>query len=152
MASFVPIPNDPPPAYDEATRQGSILPQKTSPTPAVRPHSPNFDQSFRGHSSYQSLVTRPPNQFQTTTVQIVELSNEGFHSPQPVRVTCPNCGKTVLTRVQAQYSPSAYISALCLCFCGLPFCCCIPFLLPDCIDFHHDCPNCNHNFSVYRPY
>ena len=157
--------NDLPPSYDEAMRNAvSHGGEKTSmfssspSTPVSGPSPSNdlFHSTFP--APFQPPMQRHPYQYHTLGPQTVAIpiGDRGYYTPvdsrESVRIKCPNCRRIVYTNVEAQYSPTVWLSALCLCLCGLPMCCFIPFCIPDCMDFQHTCPNCNQIIDVYKPY
>ncbi|CAL1277588.1 unnamed protein product [Larinioides sclopetarius] len=80
-----------------------------------------------------SVVITPP----------VMLSN------QPMRVTCGNCQRAVMTTTTRENGACAYISTLFICFLCCP-CFWIPLCLDSCKDVHHSCPGCGARLGTYK--
>ena len=55
---------------------------------------------------------------------------------------CPNCGRQIVTRVNNKVGSRTWLWALAILIL-LPGFCCIPFLVPSCLDQEHFCPQCN---------
>ena len=71
-------------------------------------------------------------------VQFVDFDND-----EPVKVTCPSCEETVLTRVEKKKGPRAWMSCFFLVATGwICGCCLIPFYIKDLLEFKHFCPKC----------
>ncbi|XP_065348803.1 lipopolysaccharide-induced tumor necrosis factor-alpha factor homolog isoform X2 [Cloeon dipterum] len=63
--------------------------------------------------------------------------------PHPTHMICPSCHAEIDSSTETKPGLIAYISgfiiALCGCWCG---CCLIPCCVDECMDVHHNCPNC----------
>ncbi|KAL4482787.1 hypothetical protein ABPG72_022347 [Tetrahymena utriculariae] len=75
--------------------------------------------------------------------------NEGITGRMPAKVRCKNCDQLVQTIVKFEPGQSASICSfvLCLLTCTL---CCFPYLLDQCKDAVHYCPNCGFVIGVKK--
>jgi len=57
--------------------------------------------------------------------------------------TCPHCGASISTECRVTAGLCTWLSCAALCLVGCWFfCCLIPFVIPECQDCEHFCPNC----------
>ncbi|KAI9098580.1 LITAF-like zinc ribbon domain-containing protein [Phlyctochytrium arcticum] len=66
---------------------------------------------------------------------------------EPLRMHCPYCNQTVITKVRRESNGMTYCSSLLLCFVFWP-CFFLPFCMDGCKDRVHSCPNCKHVLAV----
>jgi hypothetical protein len=157
MNSPVPIGSYPSqPGYQPVEQPGYQLVQQAGYQPAPTnfyPPQPDYLPAPAAHSPQQSNYA-PLNGGETqspprTDIMIVASSPIArveytiFLGPVPVPVNCPNCHRSVMTRVAYTAGAMTYTWCLVLwCFAG-PFCF-IPFFCEECKDAKHYCPMCSH--------
>ncbi|EAR84119.3 LITAF-like zinc ribbon domain protein (macronuclear) [Tetrahymena thermophila SB210] len=111
----------------------NVMPQTAS-------FSPNDDNNYSGHHQYQKS--------RYSDDQVI-LYNEGITGRMPAKVRCKNCDQLVQTIVKFEPGQSTSICSLVLCLltCTL---CCFPYLLDQCKDAVHYCPNCGFVIGVKK--
>ncbi|CAF4255445.1 unnamed protein product [Rotaria socialis] len=70
------------------------------------------------------------------------------YSDVPVRTTCPQCRKVVMSQVTETIGLGTWLLALILLL--LPPLCFIPFFVKACKDKEHRCPNCSNVLGVKK--
>ncbi|VDN97960.1 unnamed protein product [Rodentolepis nana] len=71
--------------------------------------------------------------------------------PNPIVLTCPNCGQTVQTICISKNGLCVYLSCVGLALVGCVLgCCLIPFCVGAFKDVDHVCPNCKYNLGYYK--
>ena len=66
----------------------------------------------------------------------------------PVRTTCPQCRKAVMSNVTHQVGLGTWLLSLLLCLL-FPLCI-IPFFVNSCKDVQHTCPNCGNILGLKK--
>ncbi|XP_075244102.1 lipopolysaccharide-induced tumor necrosis factor-alpha factor homolog [Convolutriloba macropyga] len=141
-------PTAPPPGYSEypPPPAGQGYPNNQ---PGPQPPPPP------GYTPYAPGYAPPPVTTTRTTYTVIAPTRPIYLGHHPATLTCPLCRETVTTRVEHRVGSGAWQLCLfiflagclftCLLFVGfvLFFVCWIPFVLVECRDTTHTCPNCN---------
>eukprot|EP00088_Acartia_fossae_P026013 TRINITY_DN2679_c0_g1_i1.p1 TRINITY_DN2679_c0_g1~~TRINITY_DN2679_c0_g1_i1.p1 ORF type:complete len:136 (-),score=7.75 TRINITY_DN2679_c0_g1_i1:139-507(-) len=108
-------------------------------------YPPSYNASENQQGWNVPPATAPPPQYsQRPPIGQPQVTRAVMVGRSPISVTCPNCGSQITTRVEAESSPIAWISAGVMCLMGLWCgCCCIPLCMDTFKDYIHTCPNCN---------
>ncbi|XP_062865679.1 LITAF domain-containing protein-like, partial [Trichomycterus rosablanca] len=87
----------------------------------------------------------------TTSRGYVTLVTLGTFGDRPVQVTCPNCGRTGVTKVEFKSGLLTYLFCTGMFFCGFVLgCCLIPFCINRLRDAKHSCSTCRAPLGVYK--
>jgi len=80
----------------------------------------------------------------TQPAAVTVIHAYGVFGRHPISLTCPGCQANVTTSITYHVGGLAWLlfSMLCIFGCWLG-CCLIPFLVDDCKDVIHSCPNCH---------
>lgn len=70
-------------------------------------------------------------------------------SETPVRMTCPNCGRKIKTRVTYETSQTQHLAFLALMVFCFP-CSCVPYCMDSLADVKHTCPKCRAHLGTYK--
>jgi len=157
-----------PPSYEEAIKSPTYVPPQPGhiampppfpPPLSLRPEfsvptpPPPFAHSSSPHPSSDHHQQQPPNQAtsgifigQPTVVAVVQQSL----GPHRMHLWCPQCDKTVKSRVSGSARCEAWLCCGLLSFFCFPFCC-IPFLLGSCYEWEHKCPQCRSHLGTFIP-
>ena len=117
-------------------------------------------QQYPGQPSYGNPGYNQPGYGQPGMQQPM-MGNPGYNQPMgnslknctgPVNRTCPQCKQTNPTVVKGDISGIQWLVCCLifwvLCWYGIGwFICCIPCCIPDCYQYNHNCPNCNHYYG-----
>ncbi|KAL1005225.1 hypothetical protein UPYG_G00056320 [Umbra pygmaea] len=129
-------PQSPPPTYGEAvTIQPDPFPILALPTL----EQPNEQQT--GVFFHQSTHIGSSVGAQQTNTHHEPVILQGN---APCVIECTNCHQPITTVVTYKSGSTAW--TMCLVFTLIGFicgCCLIPFMMQDCKDAHHRCPNCH---------
>ncbi|KPI93295.1 Lipopolysaccharide-induced tumor necrosis factor-alpha factor-like [Papilio xuthus] len=89
------------------------------------------------------VVTSAPSSSDTSEIKI---------GPGPTGITCPNCNRSVVTRVNYAANNRTHIISAGLCI--LTGCCCgcfVPYCMRSCKSANHFCPKCRAFIGTYVP-
>ncbi|XP_013144698.1 PREDICTED: lipopolysaccharide-induced tumor necrosis factor-alpha factor homolog [Papilio polytes] len=89
------------------------------------------------------VVTSAPTSSDTSDIKI---------GPRPTGITCPNCNRSVVTRVHYAANNRTHIISAGLCI--LTGCCCgcfVPYCMRSCKSANHFCPKCRAFIGTYAP-
>ncbi|CAG5018310.1 unnamed protein product [Parnassius apollo] len=101
--------------------------------------------------------TAPTAQPRTVVVTSAPTTSQSESSeikigPGPTGITCPNCNRSVVTRVHYVANNRTHIISAGLCV--LTGCCCgcfVPYCMRSCKSANHFCPKCRAFIGTYTP-
>ncbi|UJR23170.1 hypothetical protein I4U23_026190 [Adineta vaga] len=129
------VPTQSPPMYAPVAQPTSYTP------PVVQQQQQQQQQPSNNNPKSSTNNSAPPG----------TPFSKGYKWPRKsIDIICPQCGATVLTRVETSITIITVIGAvlLFLCTCILV---CLPFCVPACKRSSHYCPYCNSVLGVRKP-
>ncbi|XP_029706581.1 lipopolysaccharide-induced tumor necrosis factor-alpha factor homolog isoform X1 [Takifugu rubripes] len=102
------------------------------------------------------VVQAPPTvvQAQPVVVHAQPVITSVAMMPQlqdvPGHITCPQCGRSGITRVNYKCGVLTWVICGVLGIFGIWPCCLIPFCVPSCKDAEHTCPCCNAVLHIHK--
>ncbi|XP_050524570.1 lipopolysaccharide-induced tumor necrosis factor-alpha factor homolog [Daktulosphaira vitifoliae] len=128
-----------PPTYLESVGSAPIgftTPMYPSPSvpPMYQPVPP----------SYPTSNTNQPN-------QVVIVQQNPPLARTPVQMICPACKSQIISTIQEDTTPSAYLCCALTYFTSCCLCSCLPFCMDAFKMVHHTCPQCKTFLGTYKP-
>ncbi|CAO1333873.1 unnamed protein product [Diamesa hyperborea] len=107
---------------------------------------PSYAQAVGGVNASSPFT--PQQHILTTTNIVTTVVPIGPHATHMI---CPNCHCEINTKTRSSPGLIAYVSGFLIavfgCWLG---CCLIPCCLDECMDTHHQCPNCEFYLGRHR--
>ncbi|XP_068628619.1 lipopolysaccharide-induced tumor necrosis factor-alpha factor-like [Battus philenor] len=120
--------------------------EPTAPNPAPPP-------SYFGDNPPPPITpSTQPRTVVVTSANTPTETNDIKIGPGPTGITCPNCNRSIVTRVHYAANNRTHIISAGLCI--LTGCCCgcfVPYCMRSCKSANHFCPKCRAFIGTYTP-
>ncbi|GFT23825.1 lipopolysaccharide-induced tumor necrosis factor-alpha factor-like protein [Nephila pilipes] len=126
-----------------------VVVEKVSTRKILLLTSVQFHLSFGIYIHFRTGKIMQPIGIETYPTHSVIITPPPLLGPQPMRVTCGNCQRSVLTTTVRENGACAYIATLFVCLLCCP-CFWIPLCLDSCKDVQHACPGCGARLGTYK--
>lgn len=157
-ASAPPLPSAPP-SYDQAMSH-PYNPHVAAPVQAVNPPYqyqpvPVVHETAQGTPAPYPVqqfhpVRYPGSHATVVTQETVVLAGPLPVGRHPLRTTCPNCQKQIVTSIEVEYKCMAHLCCLLLFMGACCLCSCLPYFMDSMKFVKHTCPGCKAYLGTYK--